>query len=248
MLSVVIAAQDSERALLPTLAALVPGAVDGVVREVIVADGGSRDGSATIAEGAGCRVLISGGARGARLKAAADIARAPWLMFLRPGTVPDATWIDDVRRFVEEAELRGRAASSAAVFRAGSARFLADSGVDLTPLDEVAQVWEAQARTVLRVAVDGRAVGALALADAIKPHAREAIEAVRRTGAEVWRAKGIRESWNTPVVIAADSGRQELVLAIHGSVLAFEPETGKPLWSCQTDIGWYMVPSVVAAG
>jgi glycosyltransferase involved in cell wall biosynthesis len=123
MLSVVIAAQDSERALLPTLAALVPGAVDGVVREVIVADGGSRDGSATIAEGAGCRVLISGGARGARLKAAADIARAPWLMFLRPGTVPDATWIDDVRRFVEEAELRGRAASSAAVFRAGSAAF-----------------------------------------------------------------------------------------------------------------------------
>jgi glycosyltransferase involved in cell wall biosynthesis len=123
MLSVVIATQDSERALLPTLAALVAGAVAGVVREVIVADAGSRDGSATIAEGAGCRVMTSGGTRGARLKAAAAIARSPWFMFLQPGTVPDATWIDETRRFVEEAELRGCAASYAAVFRAGSATF-----------------------------------------------------------------------------------------------------------------------------
>jgi glycosyltransferase involved in cell wall biosynthesis len=123
MLSVVIATQDSERALLPTLAALVPGAVSGVVREVIVADGGSHDGSATIAEGAGCRVLASSGARGARLKAAAAVARAPWLLFLQPGTVPDATWIDETRRFVEETELRGCAESYAAVFRAGSATF-----------------------------------------------------------------------------------------------------------------------------
>ena len=123
MLSVVIATQDSERALLPTLAALVAGAVAGVVREVIVADAGSRDGSATIAEGAGCRVVISEATRGARLRAAAAVARAPWLMFLQPGTVPDATWIDEVRRFVEQSELRGCAGSYAAVFRAASSTF-----------------------------------------------------------------------------------------------------------------------------
>jgi glycosyltransferase involved in cell wall biosynthesis len=123
MLSVVIATQNSERVLLPTLAALVAGAVAGVVREVIVADGDSRDASTTIAEGAGCRVLISTATRGARLKAAAAIARSPWLMFLQPGTVPDATWIDETRRFIEEAELRGCAASYAAVYRAGSSTF-----------------------------------------------------------------------------------------------------------------------------
>lgn len=123
MLSVVIATRDSERALLPTLAALVAGAVNGVVREVIVADAGSQDASAAIAEGAGCRVLISDAPHGARLKAAAAVAHSRWLLFLQPGTVPDATWIDEVRRFVEEAELRGRAASCAAVFRAGSATF-----------------------------------------------------------------------------------------------------------------------------
>ena len=43
MFSIIIATHDSERALVPTLAALVPGATAGIVREVIVADGGSRD-------------------------------------------------------------------------------------------------------------------------------------------------------------------------------------------------------------
>ena len=68
----------------------------------------------------------------------------------------------------------------------------------------------------------------------------------RRTGEEKWRAKGIRESWNTPLVITASSGRQELIVAAKGNVLALNPDTGEELWSCNTDIGWYMVPSVVA--
>jgi glycosyltransferase involved in cell wall biosynthesis len=122
MLSVVIATHDSERALLPTLAALVSGAAAGIVREVIVADAGSRDATTAIADGAGCRVLVSAQGRGARLKAAAEAARAPWLLFLRPGVVLDATWVDETRRFVEEAELRGCAGTHAAVFRASAFR------------------------------------------------------------------------------------------------------------------------------
>src|SRR5207244_2986253 len=58
MLSVVIATHNSERSLLPTLAALVQGAAAGIVREVIVADAGSRDATAAIADGAGCRLLL----------------------------------------------------------------------------------------------------------------------------------------------------------------------------------------------
>jgi len=69
----------------------------------------------------------------------------------------------------------------------------------------------------------------------------------RRTGGERWRARGIREAWNTPLVVTAASGRAELVVATQGAVLAFDPASGVLLWSCQTDIGWYMVPSVVAA-
>ena len=69
----------------------------------------------------------------------------------------------------------------------------------------------------------------------------------RKTGKEKWRAKGIRESWNTPVLVTAKSGRKELVVATQGTVLAFDPDSGEQFWSCKTDIGWYMVPSVVAS-
>lgn len=68
----------------------------------------------------------------------------------------------------------------------------------------------------------------------------------RKTGTEKWRAGGIREAWNSPLVVTAASGRKELVIATQGKVLAFDPDTGSELWSCKTDIGWYMVPSVVA--
>ena len=122
MLSVIIATDESERVLVPTLAALVPGATAGAVREVIVADGGSRDETAQVADIAGCRLLVMAGAPfAARLRAAAGIARASWLMFLRPGIVPDIAWIAESMRFVEQAELAGRPDVRAAVFSPAAA-------------------------------------------------------------------------------------------------------------------------------
>jgi glycosyltransferase involved in cell wall biosynthesis len=112
MLSVIIATRESERELVRTLAVLVSGAAAGLVREVIVADAGSRDATADVADSAGCHVLVGSGPAGARLKAAAATARAAWLMFLRPGTVMDMTWIDDATRFIEDED-----GSRAAVFR-----------------------------------------------------------------------------------------------------------------------------------
>lgn len=68
----------------------------------------------------------------------------------------------------------------------------------------------------------------------------------RKTGEVRWQQSGMKESWNTPVVVTAASGRKELIVAVQGNVLAFDPDKGTPLWSCKTDIGWYMVPSVIA--
>ena len=67
------------------------------------------------------------------------------------------------------------------------------------------------------------------------------------SGEEVWRQGGINEAWNTPLVVRNPQDKDELIVACHGKVRAFEPNSGKPLWSCDTDITWYMVPSVVAA-
>ncbi len=110
MFSIVIATHDSKRALVPTLAALVPGATAGIVREVIVADGGSRDKTEEVADIAGCRFVVSPVSVGARLKAAAAQARGDWLMFLQPGAVPGPTWIDETIAFAERSGGDERAA------------------------------------------------------------------------------------------------------------------------------------------
>src|SRR5665647_605094 len=89
MLSAIIAAYESERTLVPTLAALVPGATSGLLGDVIVADGGSTDSTSEVADIAGCRFVSSTAPLGVRLKAAAASTRTPWLMFLRAGTVPE---------------------------------------------------------------------------------------------------------------------------------------------------------------
>src|SRR4029079_325390 len=96
MLSIIIPTRDSERSLVHTLAALVPGATAGLVREVIVADGESGDETEQVADVAGCMFVSSGARSAARLKVAAEGARGELLMFLRPGIVPASTWIDEL--------------------------------------------------------------------------------------------------------------------------------------------------------
>lgn len=113
MISVIIATLNCERALLPSLAALVPAAIDGVVSEVIIADGGSRDGTACVADTAGCKFISVDGALGRRLKTAASAARAPFLLFLQPGTILDAQWTGEARRFLERPSGQSRAAAFA---------------------------------------------------------------------------------------------------------------------------------------
>jgi len=113
MLSVTIPPPDSQRTLVPTLSALVPGAAAGLVSDVLVVDGGSRDETAAVADVGGCNFLVAEGSLGRRLKTAVAWARAPWLLFLRPGTILDASWIGEATHFVE----CSAPDSAAAVFR-----------------------------------------------------------------------------------------------------------------------------------
>ncbi|MFY9761990.1 MAG: glycosyltransferase [Xanthobacteraceae bacterium] len=115
MLSVIIPTRNSERALVPTLGALVPGATAGLIAEVLIADGGSQDDTAAVADVAGCNFLMLEGSLAESLKAAVASARMPWLMFLRPGTVLDAPWTSEVARFLQQDDRQ----APAAVFRRG---------------------------------------------------------------------------------------------------------------------------------
>jgi hypothetical protein len=115
MLSAIIATDESEKALVPTLAALVPGVTAGLLGDVVIADAGSNDATADVAEVAGCRFIASSDPLGARLKAAAATTRAPWLMFLRAGCVPEVGWESAAERFIEASG--GLEQARAAVFR-----------------------------------------------------------------------------------------------------------------------------------
>jgi rSAM/selenodomain-associated transferase 2 len=124
MISVVIPTLNVERCLGRTLTALVPAAVDGLVREVIIADGGSTDATAAIAEAAGAVFLTAGQGRGQQLREAAHRAKSRWLLFLHADTVLQPPWEDEAIRFIRSVE-QGDAPEAAGVFQFA----LDDSGV-----------------------------------------------------------------------------------------------------------------------
>ncbi len=101
MLSVIIPTEGVEQPVVATLAALVPGAAAGVVREVLLVDGTDKGVIERVADVAGCRFLRFAGSRTAALAAGAREARSPWLMFLRAGAVLDPGWIDETSQFVQ---------------------------------------------------------------------------------------------------------------------------------------------------
>jgi hypothetical protein len=115
MLSVIIPTEGVERTAVATLAALVPGAAAGVVKEVLLVDRAVTDVIERVAEIAGCRFLSFKGTRAAALAAGAHQARSPWLMFLHAGAVLDAGWIEETTQFIQTVANSGR--PKAGIFR-----------------------------------------------------------------------------------------------------------------------------------
>ena len=101
MLSVIIPTEGVEQTAVATLAALVPGAAAGVVREVLLVDRGGSAVIERVADVAGCRFMAFEGTRAAAMAAGARQARSPWLMFLHAGAVLDSGWIDETTQFIQ---------------------------------------------------------------------------------------------------------------------------------------------------
>lgn len=99
MLSIVIPTINAERVLTRTLAPLVAGVADGLVRDCVVADQGSTDETCAMAEAAGCTLVSATPREGWRVGAAA--AKGDYLLFLAQNLVLERGWIEDVRRFME---------------------------------------------------------------------------------------------------------------------------------------------------
>jgi len=118
MLSVVILTHNSEEGLARTLASLVSAAAEGVIREVVVVDAGSTDGTARVAEAAGCLFVASDGSWGDRVgNAITAMRRAPWIMVLQPYVLLEGEWFRELSAFIERIERANRAEAKAASFR-----------------------------------------------------------------------------------------------------------------------------------
>jgi glycosyltransferase involved in cell wall biosynthesis len=116
MITVVLPTFNHAHVLGHVLASLVPAALDGLVKEVVVADAGSTDATLEVAEDAGARIVVGVDDRGLRLAAGCEAARGTWLMSLDPEAVLPEAW----RAAVEDHLLRR---PSADAWIAGSARF-----------------------------------------------------------------------------------------------------------------------------
>ncbi len=101
-LSVVIPALNAGAKLSASLAALEPAR--GLIRDIIVADGGSSDDTQALAERAGARVIAAPRGRGVQLRAGAEAAKGHWLLFLHADTVLEPGWERDVARVMEAGE------------------------------------------------------------------------------------------------------------------------------------------------
>lgn len=97
-LSVIIPTLNAADSVVPTLASLVPGSAEGLIGQLVIADGGSQDGIATIAEEVGADLVTSPPGRGVQLQAGAAAARGDWLLFLHADTVLEGDWLGAVRR------------------------------------------------------------------------------------------------------------------------------------------------------
>ena len=128
-LSVVIPTLCAAATLPATLAAL-----GNIPVEVVVADGGSTDGTADVAMAFGARVVVAPRGRGVQLAAGVAAARGPWLLLLHADTRPAPSWA--------KAAVRHMAGGPA---RAAHFRFALDDAAPAARRLERAVAWRCRA-------------------------------------------------------------------------------------------------------
>lgn len=110
-ISVIIPTLNAEAELPGCLEALMEGLHAGLIHDVIITDGGSRDATLTIAEEVGAKIVGGPASRGGQLRRGCARARRPWLLVLHADTRLEDGWS------VSVAEHLNRGACEPACFR-----------------------------------------------------------------------------------------------------------------------------------
>lgn len=96
-LSVIIPTLNAADALPATLAALFEGLQAGLIRELIITDGGSTDGTQALALAAGAVLITGAASRGGQVRRGTARAQGDWLLILHADTSLPAAWTTCVR-------------------------------------------------------------------------------------------------------------------------------------------------------
>ena len=100
MITAIFETENDEVSLAHALAALVPAATEGLIRDVIIIDHGSEDGTREVADAAGCTIIDAAGETDAR-RMAAERARGDWLLFTPASHVFRPEWQADAMAFID---------------------------------------------------------------------------------------------------------------------------------------------------
>lgn len=106
-ISVIVPTLNAERSLGACFNALMEGLEAGLIRELIVSDGGSADATGAAAQAWGAHVLHGAASRGGQLRRGADAAQGEWLLFVHADTVLAQGWSGAVRAHLEQKDKAG---------------------------------------------------------------------------------------------------------------------------------------------
>jgi glycosyltransferase involved in cell wall biosynthesis len=173
MLTVLIETRNDEEGLARTLASLVGGAVEGVVRDVIVCDRGSSDQTHRVAEHAGCDYIADGG-----ISAGIRRAKGEWLLVLEPGARLAEGWTEAVVAHVAKATMPARFSRS----RDDRRFFLTRLFSGPTALSEGLLIRKAQAAALSRSAAGAEALARGLASKRLSAEIRVAERGARRSG------------------------------------------------------------------
>ena len=103
-ISVIIPTLNAEKQLGACLMSLMPALEMGLIRELIVSDGGSTDDTVALAKEWGAEVVEGSASRGAQLSRGCSIAKGQWLLVVHADTRLEDGWVAAALKHLETYE------------------------------------------------------------------------------------------------------------------------------------------------
>lgn len=95
---------------------------------------------------------------------------------------------------------------------AGNRKLMNERGVSLSELERAGERYADEGKTAMYIAIDGKLAGMIAVADAVKPSSRAAIESLRKIGIEVAMITG--DNKKTAAAIAGQVGIERVLAEV----------------------------------